>query len=360
MVAGGAGTQAADRFRKCPPLPRLHPLREPARQALQPAGHEVTRPSILRAAHAKPLLIRSRSGLFSSRDWSTLRRRGARGRSFLSPTWPSQALPATRARLSELLPPQTSHATSAADAEAGMSGPRSSQQGSGLGLRPEISALWRPDDARGAQFVFSPRNPQGWKGFLVGKFPLRSFTLSQRTLPPRRNLPWSHRRVFRESPNTRQRQRLKSNRERVPPLIPAAVPPVSRPTPGHYHVLYRGCGETQLGWHGETYCLVGGYRLYGDVPLATPAKVDAEKPVPRRAPKRKHSLEWLDEDLGCPRPKIRRLELSSSTGIQDAPLATPAKVEAEKPVPRRAPKRKHSPEMPDEDLGCSRPKIRQL
>nr|XP_059850843.1 uncharacterized protein LOC132413109 isoform X2 [Delphinus delphis] len=148
MVAGGAGTQAADRFRKCPPLPRLHPLREPARQALQPAGHEVTRPSILRAAHAKPLLIRSRSGLFSSRDWSTLRRRGAQGRSFLSPTWPSQALPATRARLSELLPPQASHATSAADAEAGMraTGPRSCQQGSGLGLRPEISALWRPDD----------------------------------------------------------------------------------------------------------------------------------------------------------------------------------------------------------------------
>lgn len=94
--------------------------------------------------------------------------------------------------------------------------------------------------------------------------------------------------------------------------------PASRPTPGHYHVLYRGCGETQLGWHGETYCLVGGYRLYGDVPLATPAKVEAEKPVPRRAPKRKHSLEWSDEDLGCPRPKIRRLELSSSTGIQGA------------------------------------------
>ncbi|XP_049556353.1 uncharacterized protein LOC117199119 isoform X1 [Orcinus orca] len=184
----------------------------------------------------------------------------------------------------------------------------------------------------------------------------------------------------------------------------AAVAPVSRPTPGHYHVLYRGCGETQLGWHGETYCLVGGYRLYGDVPLATPAKVEAEKPVPRRALKRKHSPEWSDEDLCCPRPKIRRLELSSSTGIQaaavapvsrptpghyhvvyrgcgetqlgrhgetyclvggfraygDVPLATPAKVEAEKPVPRRAPKRKHCPEMSDEDLGCCGPKIRRL
>ncbi|XP_057393365.1 DPEP2 neighbor protein-like [Balaenoptera acutorostrata] len=88
----------------------------------------------------------------------------------------------------------------------------------------------------------------------------------------------------------------------------AAVAPVSPPTPGHYHVLYRGFGETQLGWHGETYCLVGGYRAYGDVPLATPAKVEAEKPVPRRAPKRKHAPEESDEDLGCPRPKIRRLE----------------------------------------------------
>ncbi|XP_049556245.1 uncharacterized protein LOC117199116 isoform X2 [Orcinus orca] len=378
MVAGGAGTQAADRFRKCPPLPRLHPLREPARQALQPAGHEVTRPSILRAAHAKPLLIRSRSGLFSSRDWSTLRRRGAQGRSFLSPTWPSQALPATRASLSELLPPQTSHATSAADAEAGMraTGPRSSQQGSGLGLGPEISALWRPDDvchtggARAGAWEWGsepgalnlsslPPTHKVGKVFLWGNFLSAASHPVSGPSHPGGISPGPIGASSGSRQNTRQRQRLKSNLERVPPLIPA-VPPVSRPTPGHYHVLYRGCGETQLGWHGETYCLVGGYRLYGDVPLATPAKVEAEKPVPRRAPKRKHSLEWSDEDLGCPRPKIRRLELSSSTGIQDAPLATPAKVEAEKPVPRRAPKRKHSPEMPDEDLGCSRPKIRQL
>ena len=94
--------------------------------------------------------------------------------------------------------------------------------------------------------------------------------------------------------------------------------PVSPPTPGHYHVLYRGCGETQLGWHGETYCLAGGYRAYGDVPLATPAKVEAEKPVPRHAPKRKRAPEESDEDLGCPRPKIRRLEHSWSFGLQGA------------------------------------------
>ncbi|XP_059983702.1 DPEP2 neighbor protein-like [Lagenorhynchus albirostris] len=92
-----------------------------------------------------------------------------------------------------------------------------------------------------------------------------------------------------------------------PGISTEVVAPVSPPTPGHYHVLYRGCGETQLGRHGETYCLVGGYRAYGDVPLATPAKVEAEKPVPRRAPKRKHSPEMPDEDLGCSRPKIRRL-----------------------------------------------------
>ncbi|XP_049556444.1 DPEP2 neighbor protein-like [Orcinus orca] len=69
----------------------------------------------------------------------------------------------------------------------------------------------------------------------------------------------------------------------------AAVAPGSPPTPGLYHVLYRGCGEKQLGRHVETYCLVGGYRVYGDVPLATPANVEAEKPVARRAPKGKHT-----------------------------------------------------------------------
>ncbi|XP_060016817.1 DPEP2 neighbor protein-like [Lagenorhynchus albirostris] len=98
----------------------------------------------------------------------------------------------------------------------------------------------------------------------------------------------------------------------------AAVAPVSPPTPGHYHVLNRGCGETQFGRHRETYCLVGGYRAYGDVPLATPAKVEAEKPVPRRAPKRECALKESHEDLRCTRPKIWRLQYSSSLGIQGA------------------------------------------
>ncbi|TEA42074.1 hypothetical protein DBR06_SOUSAS57410001, partial [Sousa chinensis] len=83
----------------------------------------------------------------------------------------------------------------------------------------------------------------------------------------------------------------------------AAVAPVSRPTPGHYHVLYRWRGETQLGWHGETYYLVGGFRAYGYVPLVMPV-VEAEKPVPRRAPKRKRSPERSDRDLRCPRAQI--------------------------------------------------------
>ncbi|XP_055992107.1 DPEP2 neighbor protein [Sorex fumeus] len=86
----------------------------------------------------------------------------------------------------------------------------------------------------------------------------------------------------------------------------AAVAP-SSPTPGYYHVLYRGFGESQVGWHGETYCLVGGYRTYGDAPVATPEKMETEKPAPRRAPKRRHSLSELDNELGCSSPKIQRL-----------------------------------------------------
>ncbi|XP_049720007.1 DPEP2 neighbor protein [Elephas maximus indicus] len=88
----------------------------------------------------------------------------------------------------------------------------------------------------------------------------------------------------------------------------AAVAPTYLPTPRHYHVLYRGYGETQVGWHGETYCLVGGYRAYGDAPVAIPAKVEAEKPTPSRDPKRCYPLAESHEDPGCSRPKIRRLQ----------------------------------------------------
>ncbi|XP_046503163.1 DPEP2 neighbor protein-like [Equus quagga] len=88
----------------------------------------------------------------------------------------------------------------------------------------------------------------------------------------------------------------------------AAAAPTSPPTPCLYHVLYQGCGETQMVWHGETYCLVGGYRAYGDAPLATPAKVEAGKPVPRRAPKRHRAGAESDQDLGCPAPNIRTLQ----------------------------------------------------
>ncbi|XP_012586063.1 PREDICTED: uncharacterized protein LOC105854187 [Condylura cristata] len=91
----------------------------------------------------------------------------------------------------------------------------------------------------------------------------------------------------------------------------ASVAPAASPTPGHYHVLYRGYGETQVGWHGETYCLVGGYRAYGDAPVATPTKVEAEKPVRSRAPKRRWVVTDSDKDLGCSSPKIRRLQHDS-------------------------------------------------
>ncbi|KAM7058306.1 DPEP2 neighbor protein-like [Molossus nigricans] len=87
-----------------------------------------------------------------------------------------------------------------------------------------------------------------------------------------------------------------------------ALAPTFPPTPGHYHVPYRSCGEPQVGWHGETYCLVGGYRSYGDAPLATLAQVEAEKPDPRQALKRHHPVEKSNKDLGCSSPKIRRLE----------------------------------------------------
>ncbi|KAK2505664.1 hypothetical protein MC885_006957 [Smutsia gigantea] len=64
----------------------------------------------------------------------------------------------------------------------------------------------------------------------------------------------------------------------------AAAAASPSPTPGY--AFHRGHGKTQVSWHGETYCLLGGYRVFGDAPLATPAKVEAHKPVPKRAPKR--------------------------------------------------------------------------
>ncbi|XP_014644068.1 PREDICTED: uncharacterized protein LOC106802040 [Ceratotherium simum simum] len=88
----------------------------------------------------------------------------------------------------------------------------------------------------------------------------------------------------------------------------AAVAPTPPPTPCLYHVVYRGCGETQMCWHGETYCLVGGYRAYGDAPVATPAKVEAEKPVPRRAPKKRRAMAESDKELCCPSPQNWRLQ----------------------------------------------------
>ncbi|KAL6080255.1 hypothetical protein STEG23_010376 [Scotinomys teguina] len=99
----------------------------------------------------------------------------------------------------------------------------------------------------------------------------------------------------------------------------ASLPPATAPSsPRYYHVLYKQHPQAQMAWHGETYCLVGGYRLYGDAPLATPAKPEEEKPAPRRALKRHRVQEESDHNLGHP----------------SALLATPTKAEEEKPAPR--------------------------
>ncbi|XP_036753466.2 DPEP2 neighbor protein [Manis pentadactyla] len=92
---------------------------------------------------------------------------------------------------------------------------------------------------------------------------------------------------------------------------PGATAASPSPTPGYHHVLYRGRGETQVSWHGETYCLVVGYCTYGDAPMPTPAKVEEEKPVPRQAPKRPSTNSDSDEELGCPLPKIQQLQPSA-------------------------------------------------
>ncbi|XP_047384844.1 DPEP2 neighbor protein-like [Sciurus carolinensis] len=95
----------------------------------------------------------------------------------------------------------------------------------------------------------------------------------------------------------------------------AAVPPVSPPTPACYHVLYQRCGETQVGWHGETYYLVGGYRLYGDAPLATSAKDKIDKPAEKGAPKKCSAPSEAEKTLGCPGPKIRGLNWSGKRAM---------------------------------------------
>ncbi|XP_036297342.1 LOW QUALITY PROTEIN: DPEP2 neighbor protein [Pipistrellus kuhlii] len=98
--------------------------------------------------------------------------------------------------------------------------------------------------------------------------------------------------------------------------------PTFPPTPGHCHVLYKGGGETRVGWHRETYCLVGGCRSFGDAPLATPAKAEAEKPGPRGARKRHRPLEESDEDFSCSSPKIWRLELGGKRWMPSWPSQT--------------------------------------
>ncbi|KAL6073989.1 hypothetical protein STEG23_036093 [Scotinomys teguina] len=143
----------------------------------------------------------------------------------------------------------------------------------------------------------------------------------------------------------------------------ASLPPATAPSsPRYYHVLYKQHPQAQMAWHGETYCLVGGYRLYGDAPLATPAKPEEEKPAPRRALKRKTFAEEPDQHLGCPLAKISRLTIirddkwAQDLGDPSTLLASQAKAEA----PRRASKRKTVHEDSEQDLGCPRAKIPRL
>ncbi|XP_008837348.1 DPEP2 neighbor protein [Nannospalax galili] len=93
----------------------------------------------------------------------------------------------------------------------------------------------------------------------------------------------------------------------------SALAPPTAPSPlGYYHVLYKGHTQAQMSWHGETYCLVGGYRVYGDAPLDTPAKAREEKPMPRQASKRCRIQKESDQDLGCSSAKIPCLKLKHS------------------------------------------------
>ncbi|KAM6177453.1 DPEP2 neighbor protein [Erethizon dorsatum] len=109
----------------------------------------------------------------------------------------------------------------------------------------------------------------------------------------------------------------------------AAVLPTTSPTPVYYHVLYQGYGETQVSWHGETYCLVGGYRTYGDTAIATPAKSTAAK----------LALRWV---------------------CGDASIVTPAKAETQKPAFTRALKMPRFMEEYKQNLGGPSPKIRHM
>ncbi|XP_040349864.1 uncharacterized protein LOC121042669 [Herpailurus yagouaroundi] len=130
MVARGAGARAAGRLWVCPPLRRLPGLlgrpRAPgpaprARAgAAGPSQPPRTRsrgsPSPARPEPAAAFWSRSGLSRGPGSTWAAATRRGGAS----SPDLALLGAPASRARRSELLPPRTSRATSAADTEAGM------------------------------------------------------------------------------------------------------------------------------------------------------------------------------------------------------------------------------------------------
>ncbi|KAK2491241.1 hypothetical protein MC885_007208 [Smutsia gigantea] len=155
------------------------------------------------------------------------------------------------------------------------------------------------------------------------------------------------------------------------------------PTPGHYQAFYQGHGKTQVSWHGETYCLAGGYRVYGEAPLATPATVAAEEPAPTQSRKRQRAAAESDEELAVgashyPTPGHYHAFYRGHGETQvswhgetywlaggylvygDAPMATPATVAVEKPAPRQARKRQRAAVESDEELSGPCPKIQRL
>nr|XP_017197800.2 DPEP2 neighbor protein [Oryctolagus cuniculus] len=100
----------------------------------------------------------------------------------------------------------------------------------------------------------------------------------------------------------------------------AVVPPTSLPVCGLSHIFYRGCRETQVGWDGETYCLVCGFQVYGDASLA---KSRTEKPLLCWAPKRPQALAELDKVLSCSVPKTWHLRRVGIRSVHRSLLAEP-------------------------------------
>ncbi|XP_023104068.1 intraflagellar transport protein 74-like isoform X5 [Felis catus] len=152
MVARGAGARAGGRLWVCPPLRRLPGLLGRARSpgpapraragAAGPSQPPGTRsrgsPSPARPTPAAAFWSPSGLSRGPGSSWAAATRRGGAS----SPDLALLGAPAARARRSELLPPRTSRATSAADTEAGKLLEDVLQQNMGLNQR-ERHGIWK-------------------------------------------------------------------------------------------------------------------------------------------------------------------------------------------------------------------------